>query len=90
MEESLRGYTGSARRRELRSIGRRSSQWSSLTYYQGGGALEGFNTGDFVGLLFMSIVFVAIATWLFQRRNIRIAGEGGWRLPLLKRRARAA
>ena len=66
------------------------AQWSPLTYYQGGGALEGFNTGDFVGLLFMSIVFVAIATWLFQHRNIRIAGEGGWRLPLLKRRARAA
>ena len=66
------------------------ARWSSFTYYQGGGALEGFNTGDFVGLLFMSIVFVAIATWLFQRRNIRIAGEGGWRLPLLKRRSQTS
>jgi len=66
------------------------ARWSPFTYYQGGGALEGFNTGDFVGLLFMSIIFVAIATWLFQRRNIRIAGEGGWRLPLLKRRSQTS
>jgi ABC-2 type transport system permease protein len=66
------------------------AQWSPLTYYQGGSALEGFNAGDFVGLLIMSIVFVAIATWLFQRRDIRIAGEGGWRLPSLKRKAQTS
>ena len=65
----------------------RLAQWSPLTYYQGGSALEGFNTGDFAGLLLMSIVFVALAEWLFQRRDIRIAGEGGWRLPRLKRKA---
>jgi ABC-2 type transport system permease protein len=62
------------------------AKWSPLTYYQGGSALEGFKAGDFIGLLLMSIVFVAIAAWLFQRRDIRIAGEGGWRLPLFKRR----
>jgi ABC-2 type transport system permease protein len=66
------------------------AQWSPLTYYQGGSALEGFNAGDFAGLLIMAITFVAIATWLFQRRDIRIAGEGGWRLPLLKRKAQTA
>lgn len=63
------------------------AQWSPLTYYQGGSALEGFNAGDFAGLLLMSLVFVAIGAWLFQRRDIRIAGEGGWRLPLLNRKA---
>jgi ABC-2 type transport system permease protein len=63
------------------------AQWSPLTYYQGGGALEGFNTGEFLGLLIAAIVFVASATWLFQRRDIRIAGEGGWRLPRLKRKS---
>jgi ABC-2 type transport system permease protein len=62
------------------------AKWSPLTYYQGGAALEGFNSGDFLGLLLMSIAFAAIAAWLFQRRDIRIAGEGGWRLPLLKRK----
>jgi ABC-2 type transport system permease protein len=65
------------------------AQWSPLTYYQGGSALEGFNAGEFAGLLLMSLVFVAMGAGLFQRRDIRIAGEGGWRLPLLKRRARA-
>lgn len=63
------------------------AQWSPLTYYQGGSALEGFNAGDFAGLLLMSLVFVAIGAGLFQRRDIRIAGEGGWRLPLLNRKA---
>jgi len=59
--------------------------WSPLTYYQGGSALEGFNLGDFSGLLFMAIIFVALGLWLFQRRDIRIAGEGGWRLPLKRK-----
>ncbi len=66
------------------------AQWSPLTYYQGGSAMEGFNTGDFVGLLLISIVFVTIGLWLFQRRDIRIAGEGGWHLPFLSRKSRAA
>lgn len=56
---------------------------SPLTYYQGGGAIEGLNTGDFGGLLLMSIVCVMIGLRLFQRRDIRIAGEGGWRLSRL-------
>jgi ABC-2 type transport system permease protein len=66
------------------------AQWSPLTHYQGGSALEGFNTGDFAGLLLMSIVFAALAAWLFQRRDIRIAGEGGWRLPRWKRKTEAS
>ena len=66
------------------------ANWSPLTYYQGGAALEGFNTGNFIGLLLMSFVFVALAAWLFQRRDIRIAGEGGWRWPLLKRKAQTS
>lgn len=56
---------------------------SPLTYYQGGGAIDGLNAGDFFGLLLMSIAFVTIGLWLFQRRDIRIAGEGGWQLSLL-------
>ena len=66
------------------------AKWSPLTYYQGGAALEGFNPGDFAGLVFMSIAFVTIAAWLFQRRDIRIAGEGGWRLPLARRKSSAS
>ncbi len=66
------------------------AQWSPLTYYQGGSALEGFNLEYFAGLLLMSIVYVVIATWLFQRRDIRIAGEGGWQLPISIRKSRVA
>jgi ABC-2 type transport system permease protein len=65
------------------------AKWSPLTYYQGGSAMEGFNVGYFAGLLLMSFIFVVLSAWLFQRRDIRIAGEGGWRLPSLKRKAGA-
>ena len=63
------------------------AKWSPLTYYQGGSALEGLNTGNFIGLLLVSILFALIGVWLFQRRDIRIAGEGGWRLPFFRRRS---
>jgi ABC-2 type transport system permease protein len=61
-----------------------------LAAYQGGKAINGLDMSQFLGLLLISIVFVAIGLWLFQRRDIRIAGEGGWRLPrLIIRRPRA-
>jgi len=63
------------------------AKWSPLTYYQGGSALEGLNIGNFIGLLLVSILFALIGVWLFQRRDIRIAGEGGWRLPFFRRRS---
>jgi ABC-2 type transport system permease protein len=66
------------------------AQWSPLTYYQGGSALEGFNAGDFSGLLLMSIIFVMLSMWIFQRREICIAGEGGWQLPFRSRQSHTA
>ena len=57
------------------------AKWSPLTYYQGGNASDSFNAGNFFGVFLISIVFAAIGLWLFQRRDIRVAGEGGWRLP---------
>jgi len=66
------------------------AKWSPLTYYQGGSAIEGFNVGNFGGLLLMAIVSVLLSVWLFQRRDIRIAGEGGWRLSFFARRLRKA
>jgi len=62
------------------------AKWSPITYYQGGSAMDSFNAGDFIGLFLISIVFVAIGLWLFQRRDIRIAGEGGWRLAVRRRK----
>lgn len=36
-------------------------------------------------LLGAAVVFTALAWWRFQRRGIRVGGEGGWRLPGLSR-----
>ena len=54
-----------------------------LAAYQGGKAINGLDMSQFLGLLLVSIGFAVIGLWLFQRRDIRIAGEGGWRLPRL-------
>jgi ABC-2 type transport system permease protein len=66
---------------------------SPLNYYQGGLAIDGLKWGWLAGLVGFSILFVLIAWWRFERRDIRVAGEGGWRLPeflrLRKRQAAA-
>ena len=57
-------------------------------YFQGGEALAGLDLAPFVGLLAASALLAALAWWRFERRDIRVAGEGGWRLPSLARRRR--
>jgi ABC-2 type transport system permease protein len=52
-------------------------------YFQGGDALSGLNVGWFLGLLAASALLALLAWWRFQRRDIRVGGEGGWRLPSL-------
>lgn len=54
---------------------------SPITYYQGGDAINGLNWMWFVGLLLLAFVFAVLAWWGFQRRDIRVGGEGGWQLP---------
>jgi ABC-2 type transport system permease protein len=61
---------------------------SPTYYYQGGDAIEGLNGGWLVGLLTAAGVFMALAWWRFERRDIRVAGEGVWRWPL--RRAKVS
>lgn len=61
--------------------------WSPLAAYQGGKAIASLDLSKFLGLIVVSIGFAAIGLWLFQQRDIRIAGEGGWRLPRLISRA---
>jgi len=50
-------------------------------YYQGGKAVEGLNLTWLLGLLAVSAVLALLAWVLFLRRDIRVSGEGGWRLP---------
>ncbi|MBN1656785.1 MAG: ABC transporter permease, partial [Anaerolineae bacterium] len=67
------------------------AQFLPYDYFQGADALQGLDLASFVGLVAVSALLAAIAWWRFERRDIRIAGEGGWRLPsqLRLRRARS-
>jgi ABC-2 type transport system permease protein len=56
---------------------------SPLTYYQAQDAFDGLNWSWMAGLLGAALVFAVLGWWLFQRRDIRVGGEGGWRLPAL-------
>jgi ABC-2 type transport system permease protein len=52
-------------------------------YFQGGDAMKGLNMAWFLGLLAASALLALLAWWRFERRDIRVGGEGGWRLPSL-------
>ncbi len=53
---------------------------SPLDYYQGGEALNGLNLGWFWGVLGLAALFALLGWQLFLRRDIRVAGEGSWRV----------
>jgi ABC-2 type transport system permease protein len=52
-----------------------------LHYYQGGDAITELNWGWLMGLLGVTAVLALLAWWRFRRRDIRVGGEGGWKLP---------
>lgn len=54
-----------------------------MHYYQGGMALTKMNWGWLMILLACAIIFTGLAWWLFERRDIRVSGESGWRLSSL-------
>ncbi len=56
------------------------------TYYQGLGWTEGFKWDWFFILAGVGLVFILFAWWAFQRRDIRVGGEGSFRLPWFRRR----
>lgn len=62
------------------------AQFTPLYYYQGGFALEGLDWGWFGGLMGFAILFIVLAWRLFEKRDIRVGGEGGWQLPWKRRR----
>ncbi len=60
-----------------------------LRYYQGAAAVNGLDWGK-LGILLGAAALFALLGWaLFARRDIRVGGEAGWRLPGA-RRSRAA
>jgi ABC-2 type transport system permease protein len=58
-------------------------EFTPLYYYQGGDAIRGVDATWPGGLAAVAAVFALLAWWRFQRRDIRVGGEGGWRLPSL-------
>jgi ABC-2 type transport system permease protein len=55
--------------------------YTPLKYYQGGNAVEGLNWEWLAGLFAATVLFALVAWWRFQKRDIRVGGEGGWRIP---------
>ena len=65
-------------------------EYTPLHFYQGGKAVTSLNWGWFGGLMAVAVL-LTLAAWLFfQRRDIRVGGEGGWRMPVLGGRAKRA
>ncbi len=60
---------------------------SPTYYYQSGDAIGGLNLGWFAGLLAVAALFAIVAWWRFQRRDIRVIGEGVWNWPRWRRAA---
>lgn len=51
---------------------------SPLHYIKGGYAIDGLNTGWMLGLLGAGLLFIVLAAWRFERRDLRVSGEGSW------------
>jgi ABC-2 type transport system permease protein len=60
-------------------------EYTPFHYYQGGDAIDGLNWEWLAGLSVVTLLFALLAWWRFQRRDIRVGGEGGWQLPRLGR-----
>jgi ABC-2 type transport system permease protein len=52
-----------------------------LYHFQGGKAMRGLDVSPFVGLLAVAAVCTGLAWWRFERRDIRVSGEGSWHWP---------
>ncbi len=57
-----------------------------LRYYQGGWAVNGLEWGNFLALMGVAGLLAGLAWWRFERRDIRVSGEGSWGLPLRPQR----
>jgi hypothetical protein len=43
--------------------------------------MHGLDLASLIGLLVVSLVCIAVAWGRYEQRDIRVSGEGGWRLP---------
>jgi ABC-2 type transport system permease protein len=63
------------------------NKYSPMKYYQGGEAMNGMQWSWFWGLIGLAAIFALLAWMLFERRDVRVAGEGTWRMPFLSKKA---
>jgi len=66
------------------------AKYLPMKYYQGGLAAKGMNWEWFAWLMGVGVAFALLAWWRFLRRDIRVGGEGGWKVPGLRLRRRRA
>lgn len=60
-----------------------AANFSPLNYYQGGGAMtDPMEWSWIVGLVIATALLSGLSFLLYQRKDIRVAGEGGWSLRL--------
>ena len=57
--------------------------FSPLTYYQSN-AMMGFEIAPFIKLFLVALVLLFLARTGFGLRDIRVAGDGGWKLPFIR------
>jgi ABC-2 type transport system permease protein len=57
------------------------ANFSPLNYYQGGMAIDRMNWEWFAGLIAVALLFILLSWWRFERRDIRVGGEGSWSIP---------
>jgi len=62
------------------------NRFSPLKYYQGGAAVEGFDTQNLMLLFGLSLGFLIITALLFVKRDLRFGGSGGFRLVFPKKK----
>jgi ABC-2 type transport system permease protein len=58
-----------------------AARFSPLNYFQSGDAVNGLNWAWMLGLLGAAALFTLLAWWGYQRRDLRVSGEGSWRMP---------
>lgn len=56
-------------------------EYTPLYYYQGGKAINGVKENWLWAILAVSLLFALLAWWRFEKRDLRVGGEGGWQLP---------
>ncbi len=60
------------------------AEYLPLRYYQSGAAIHGLNGDWLLGLFGFGLLFALLAWLLFLQRDIRVSGEGSWRMPFFK------